>query len=380
VSFATAGLRADLLAWFDRHKRDLPWRRDRDPYRIWVSEVMLQQTQAERAAVYFKRWLARFPDVASLAAAPEDEVLKLWEGLGYYSRARNLRAAARRIVERHQGEFPSRAEEILDLPGIGAYSAGAIASQAFGARRAAVDANVERVLARVRDLADPVRSARGSARIAAWAGALADCPRPGDVNQALMELGALICLPRNPACTRCPVLGRCASLRRDRVGERPVRAKRPEVRYIVMASGILLHRGRVFIQKRRPGDVWPGLWEFPGGVVEEGESFEQALCREFREEVALEVRPLGKAAQVRYSYTRYRVTLHAYFCRYADGYAEPKLNAAVDGRFVRPAELSGFAFPAGHRRVAAGLASDARFTALVEQSLAGPFSDRDPAG
>ena len=155
MSFATAGLRADLLAWFDRHKRDLPWRRDRDPYRIWVSEVMLQQTQAERAAVYFKRWLARFPDVASLAAAPEDEVLKLWEGLGYYSRARNLRAAARRIVERHQGEFPSRAEEILDLPGIGAYSAGAIASQAFGARRAAVDANVERVLARVRDAGIP---------------------------------------------------------------------------------------------------------------------------------------------------------------------------------------------------------------------------------
>jgi A/G-specific adenine glycosylase len=354
-------LGSSLLIWFAARRRDLPWRRTYDPYHVLVSEVMLQQTQMERAVAYFERWIERFPDLESLARASEDEVLRLWEGLGYYNRARSLLAAARDLVRLHGGMIPAEGEALRSLPGIGPYTAGAVLSVAFNRPEPAVDANVERVLARLVNLELPPSDARAKAFLRDTARSLIPPGRARDFNQALMELGALVCLPRAPRCGQCPWQEACVARGLGLAQERPVARPVREVLRVNMASGLLLRGGRVYIQKRRPGDVWPGLWEFPGGVLEAGESPEQALLREFAEETGLAVRPLSPVTVVRYSYTRYRVTLHAFYCADQDAAAEPALREAVEGRFVRPAELADFAFPAGHRRVIAFVLQDLRF-------------------
>lgn len=360
--------RAALLDWFARSARDLPWRRTLAPYHVWLSEIMLQQTQMERGVEYFERFIARFPDIASLDAASEDEVLKLWEGLGYYSRARNLRRAARRIMEHHGGAFPSDPKAIRELPGVGPYTAGAIASIAFNAALPAVDANVLRVFARLLDLDRPVALPAERRQVEQAVAHLLDPASPRAFNQALMELGALVCRPRNADCPACPLAAFCLARARGTVAARPVLKPGPEIVRIDMACGVLCWRGRVFIQKRRKDDVWPGLWEFPGGVMEAGETPEQTLVREYREETALDVAPAGKVGVVRTSYTRYRITLHGYFCAPAPG-VDPvsghQVLEAEEARFVEPAELRAFAFPSGHSRLLAKFLTDLRLSALL---------------
>jgi len=363
VSFRRA-----LLGWFQVNARDLPWRRTLDPYHVWLSEIMLQQTQMDRAVGYFERFLDRFPDVRSLDAASEDEVLKLWEGLGYYSRARNLRKAARVVMEQHQGVFPRSHAEIRGLPGVGPYTAGAIASVAYNEPVPAVDANVLRVFARVLDIGEPVAEPAVRRRIESAAAELLDPHNARAFNQALMELGALVCQPRRPNCPACPIALFCLARARGSAEARPVLKPRPAVIRIEMACGVLASRGRLFIQKRRPDDVWPGLWEFPGGVMEPGETPEEALVRELCEETELAVRPVGKIAVLRSSYTRYRITLHGFFCRPAPGVdleARYRLNEATEARFVPPADLAGFAFPSGHARLVAKLLADLRLAAFL---------------
>ncbi len=367
-AFDIAGFRAGLLDWFAASARDLPWRKTFAPYQVWLSEIMLQQTQMDRAVGYFERFLARFPDIASLALAHEDEVLKLWEGLGYYSRAKNLMRAARLILREHGGEFPATFEAVRALPGVGPYTAGAIMSVAFDEPRPAVDANVERVLARMLDIDRPTREADVKRRILAAAWELVPPQGGRAFNQGLMELGALVCAPRKPDCPRCPVSAHCLALARGTVALRPAPTARPETIRVDMACGVLASGGRVFIQKRRPDDVWPGLWEFPGGVLEPGETPEQAMVREFREETGLLVRPAGKIAVVRSSYTRYRITLHGYFCQAEPG-QDPQhghsLHEAVEARLVRPQELRAFAFPSGHARLVVRLLADVRLEGFL---------------
>ena len=360
--------RSALLGWFSQSARDLPWRRTLDPYHVWLSEIMLQQTQMDRAVGYFERFIERFPDLASLDAGGEDEVLKLWEGLGYYSRARNLRKAARQVMERHGGAFPREHADIRALPGVGPYTAGAIASVAFNHPHTAVDANVLRVFSRLLDLNEPVDVPAVRRRIEAAAAELLPQADARGFNQGLMELGALICAPRKPNCPACPVAGFCLARKLGTTAERPVLRPGPEPIRINMACGVLACRGRLLIQKRRPDDVWPGLWEFPGGVLEEGETPEQALVRELREETSLHVRAGGKIAVVRSSYTRYRITLHGYFCNTLDG-VDPEaafcLNEATEARFVSPTELTRFAFPSGHARLVTKLLADLRLDAFL---------------
>ena len=367
-AFDIPGFRAALLAWFAASARDLPWRRTLDPYHVWLSEIMLQQTQMDRAVSYFERFLARFPDIPSLAAAGEDEVLKLWEGLGYYSRARNLLRAARVVVREHGGVFPASFEAVRALPGVGPYTAGAVMSVAYNDHRPAVDANVERVLSRVLDLDRPLGEPAVKRRTLAAAWELLPLGEARAFNQAFMELGALICGPRNADCPRCPVSAHCLALARGTVAERPVPTAKPEIIRVDMACGVLATAGRVFIQKRRADDVWPGLWEFPGGVLEPGESPEAAMVREFREETELAVRPAGKIAVVRTSYTRYRITLHGFFCQAGPG-QDPerghRLHEAVEARLVRPQELAAFAFPSGHARLVSRLLADVRLAGLL---------------
>lgn len=252
-----------LLDWYAREGRDLPWRRTRDPYRIWLSEVILQQTRVAQGMEYYLRFTERFPDVASLAAAPEDEVLKLWQGLGYYSRARNLHAAARQVVERFGGRFPVALEEVRSLCGVGDYTAAAICSAAYDAPCAVVDGNVYRVLARLFDLDAPIDSTAGKRAFAELAQLQLDTAHPGRYNQAIMDFGALRCIPSSPRCEACPLAGRCLALAAGTVAARPVKQSKTKVRdrwfnYLHISSG-----DRTLLRRRERRDIWQGLYEFP---------------------------------------------------------------------------------------------------------------------
>jgi A/G-specific adenine glycosylase len=253
-----------LGAWFDASARDLPWRRHRTPYAVWVSEVMLQQTRVETVVPYYERFLRRFPDVGALAAAHLDDVLHLWSGLGYYRRARQLHAAAREVTERYGGAFPREAILLRALPGVGAYTAGAIASLAYGAREPLVDGNVARVLARVEGIEEPIKSPGAVKHLWALAGLLVPEDRPGRFNEALMELGATVCLPRGPRCEACPLASFCRAHAAGREALLPVLAAKravPEVRAV--AAVLFDARGRVLFARRQEDGLFGGLWEPP---------------------------------------------------------------------------------------------------------------------
>jgi A/G-specific adenine glycosylase len=259
-------LRRRLLDHYDRHHRRLPWREESDPYRIWVSEVMLQQTRVETVIPYYMRWVDRFPDLDTLAGAEEDEVLTLWAGLGYYSRARNLHRAARVVRDRHGGRIPADPRELERLPGLGSYTAGAVASIAFGRRAAAVDGNVRRVLCRLFDLPDP-----SQADLRNRAERLVDDARPGDFNQALMELGATVCTPKRPSCPDCPVRPLCRALARGTVERRPRSRARASVPHRTFAVAVLADRqGRVLLVRRPLDGLLGGMWAFPEGELAAG--------------------------------------------------------------------------------------------------------------
>ncbi|UEA86643.1 A/G-specific adenine glycosylase [Alistipes senegalensis] len=273
-----------LLDWYAREGRDLPWRRTRDPYRIWLSEVILQQTRVAQGTEYYLRFTERFPDVASLAAAPEDEVLKLWQGLGYYSRARNLHAAARQVVERFGGRFPVALEEVRSLRGVGDYTAAAICSAAYDAPCAVVDGNVYRVLARLFDLDAPIDSTAGKRAFAELAQSQLDTAHPGRYNQAIMDFGALRCTPSSPRCEACPLAGQCLALAAGTVAARPVKQGKTRVRdrwfnYLHVSSG-----DRTLLHRREGRDIWQGLYEFPLIETEEpAELPELVRLPQFRE-------------------------------------------------------------------------------------------------
>lgn len=276
---APAAFRRSLLAWFDSRARELPWRSTSDPYRIWISEVMLQQTRVETVIPYYLRWLERFPDIAALAGASQEEVLGVWAGLGYYSRARNLHRAARVVRERHRGEVPRNPDELRALPGVGEYTVGAVASIAFGVPLPAVDGNVRRVMSRLTDTPEP-----SPAGLRRWAEALVDPERPGDFNQALMELGATVCTPRSPDCGRCPVVDSCAAREAGTQAERPVPRRRPKVREVAWGVAVVSAWApdgvRVLVRRRDPDGLLGGMWEFPTEPPGEGEGASCAALRE----------------------------------------------------------------------------------------------------
>lgn len=264
-----------LLAHFDRHRRDLPWRRDVDPYQTWVSEIMLQQTQVSKVIPFYERWMKRFPTVTELANADLQDVLHLWSGLGYYQRARNLHRAAGIVCDSHDGELPDTTQELRSLPGVGAYTAGAIASIAFGRNVPAVDGNVRRVLSRLFDLADPK-----PAELERTARALIPKDRPGDFNQALMELGATICKPRSPRCEECPIESGCLAARRNRVEERPAPRRSSQIPTYHVGTALLRSPSNEFLLVRRmENGLLGGMWEFPGLVASHGESHYEAARR-----------------------------------------------------------------------------------------------------
>ena len=260
---STAWFSKALLPWYREHHRPLPWRETRDPYRIWLSEVILQQTRVDQGLAYWHRFVERYPTVAHLAKAPEDAILKLWQGLGYYSRARNLRTAAQQVVSTHGGAFPPDYALLRGLKGVGEYTAAAVGSIAFGLVEPVVDGNVYRVLSRVFGIATPIDSTEGRKEFRALAATLIDPKHPGDHNQAVMELGATVCLPRNPRCGDCPIASRCIARATGRITELPVKAGKTTVRVRYFNYLHIRTAKGTYLQKRTGKDIWQGLYELP---------------------------------------------------------------------------------------------------------------------
>ncbi|MDR3089155.1 MAG: A/G-specific adenine glycosylase [Desulfobulbaceae bacterium] len=340
-----------LLAWFATNRRPLPWRQDYLPYHVWIAEVMLQQTRMSRGVAYFHRWVARFPDVAAVASASRDDLLHYWEGLGYYSRLDNLRRAAQAIMAKHGGQLPDTPEKLLRLPGIGRYTAAAVAAIAFGRDVAAVDANVARVFARLFDLGQTHDHLRR--RVEQLAAALLPSGQARDYNQALMEFGALLCLPRRARCEQCPFPELCLAKKRHTVAERPAPRPKIDKTDLLMAAAILRRPdGRVLLRKRPATGMWAGLWEFPGLIhrADENENAVSLLRRELPGGLGLTA-TLAPFASVSHCHTRYRVLLDGYLCYLIDGIGLPPLvepYSWVDGD-----QLATRAMSAGHRRLAA---------------------------
>ena len=304
-----------LLNWYGENARDLPWRETRDPYAIWVSEIMLQQTRVETVIPYYQRWLVEFPTLESLAEAEEDRVLKSWEGLGYYNRARNLQAAARIVVDQYQGSMPADKEALQDLPGIGPYTAGAILSIAFNERAPILDGNLRRVLTRLFNINSPLQTNDTENLLWEIAESLLPESDPGDFNQALMELGALVCLPKNPHCGKCPLAEVCQANQLGIQGELPVRKEKTPLPHLQVTAAVISKGNQVLVAKRPPGGLLGGLWEFPGGKQKENETLQETLSREIREELNLEVEIGDLLGTYQHAYTHYKITLHAYRCR-----------------------------------------------------------------
>lgn len=342
--------RKSLLQWFDNAARDLPFRRTKDPYCIWLSEIMLQQTQVKTVIPYYERFLKKLPTVQALAGAKLDTILKLWQGLGYYTRAKSLHKAAQVIVEHHGGQFPQEYEAILALPGIGRYTAGAIGSIAFGLRKAVLDGNVIRVLCRLYAIQDDPADVKTRDRLWQIAEELLPKDRCGDWNQALMELGSEICTPKNPQCLICPVREFCQALKQNLQDVLPVRKKEKKTpHYTVVVALITNHAGKILIDKRRPEGFLGGLWELPGGKKKQGETFTAAAEREVLEETGLTVKAGKKLCVVKHAYSHFSVTLHTYACEPIGGKARAITCDAV--KWVSPKDLDKYAFPAGTLKI-----------------------------
>ena len=307
-------IRRHLAAWYAAAKRDLPWRRSRDPYAIWVSEVMLQQTQVKTVIPYYRRFIARFPGIRQLAAADEQTVLKAWEGLGYYARARNLQKAARWVATRMAGRVPSDWPAMRQLPGAGDYITAAVLSIAYDQPYAVVDGNVKRVLARLFAIETPVNQASGHKVYQAAADRLLDRRHPGRHNQAVMELGALVCLARKPLCDACPVGTYCRAFREGRTDHYPLRTKRAATPRRRQVAGVVVKKGRLLLVQRPAEGLLAGLWEFPCGPVMAGETPQGACGRCIDALTGLQVAVGPRVVTVHHTYTHFKLQLEVYLC------------------------------------------------------------------
>lgn len=335
-----------LLRWFDRNRRDLPWRRRHDLFSIWVSEVMLQQTQVSTVLPYYRNFLKRFPTLKRLAAANLQDVLKAWEGLGYYSRARNLWSAVRLVQENFHGRIPADYVGFRQLPGVGDYIAAAVLSIGCGLPLPVVDGNVLRVVSRWQGMTGDIGLTTTKKKTHAFLCTIIPANSPGRFNEAMMELGALVCLPRNPLCRQCPLRPGCFAFGRRKTALLPVKSRKKPVPTHQVALAVIVRAGNVFIQQRPETGHLGGLWEFPGGKCRHGESPERAVVRECHEELGVEVEVLAKFAEVRHSYSHFRIILHAFACRLSKG--RPK--TLQPHTWVRIGELSRYPFPAANHK------------------------------
>ncbi len=335
-------LRRSLLQWYGDQGRSLPWRETRDPYAVWVSEIMLQQTQVKTVIPYYQRWLNQFPTVEALAAAEQQTVLKCWEGLGYYARARNLHRAAQQVVQEFGGQFPQTLDETLTLAGIGKTTAGGILSAAFNLPHAILDGNVKRVLARLDALPYPPK--RMIHHLWQRSAELLDPDHPRDFNQALMDLGATVCTPKHPNCDRCPWSVSCQAFAQNRQHELPMTETRDPLPHKQIGVAVIWNdAGQILIDRRPQKGLLGGLWEFPGGKIEPGETVEDCIRREIQEELGIEVIVGDRLIVITHAYSHFRVTLNVHYCTHLSG--EPQPIECDEIRWVQPTDLQNYPFP-----------------------------------
>ncbi|NEQ95369.1 MAG: A/G-specific adenine glycosylase [Cyanothece sp. SIO2G6] len=341
-------MRRSLLSWYHHHGRDLPWRHNRDPYPIWISEIMLQQTQVKTVIPYYHRWLATFPSIAALANADEQAVLKVWQGLGYYARARNIHKAAQILMEQHHGVFPQEGNAVMALPGIGRTTAGGILSAAFDLPWPILDGNVKRILARLGGLTTPLKS--HTKTLWGWSELLLDQSHPRDFNQAIMDLGATICVPRSPHCPHCPWTHHCLAYIHNLQAAIPMTEKNAPLPHKNIGVAVIRNaRGQVLIDRRRPEGLLGGLWEFPGGKVEPGETIADCIVREIQEELGITIQVGAPLTTINHAYSHFRVTLHVHWCDYVAGKPQPLECDEV--RWVEPQTLNDYPFPKANEEI-----------------------------
>ena len=344
-----------LLAWFKRTARDLPWRRTRDLYAIWISEIMLQQTQVATVIPYFERFLTRFPEVASLAAADEHEVLQLWEGLGYYRRARQLHAAAQKIVAEHRGHFPTTLDTVRSLPGIGRYTTSAILSIGLDQRLPILEANTVRVLSRLAAYKGEVSSTAGQRHLWSVAESILPERQCGAFNQALMELGSEICTPRSPQCDRCPVAALCQAYQRNLVSKIPRPAKRTIYEDVIEVAVVIRRGNWVVLRHCQPGERWAGLWDFPRFAAASGNGIiatEEQIAARTRDLVGLAVAAGTHLVTIKHGVTRFRITLHCYEAALSSRSRSTAINLAKGvARWVNIDSLAGYPLSVTGRKI-----------------------------
>ncbi len=321
----------------------MPWRESQNPYHIWISEVMLQQTQVKTATPYFLNFIQRFPSLQDLAAADLETVLKMWEGLGYYARARNFHKAAAIVTKEMGGVIPDDFDEFKRLPGVGDYIGSAVQSIAFGHPFAVVDGNVKRVTARLCRIKDPVNKASSHKQFKQVADRLLDKNDPGMFNQAVMELGALICTPRNPVCNDCPVTEFCEAWSFDQVDQFPKRIKAKKVPFYRIAAGIVRKNGEILITRRRLDGLLGGLWEFPGGKLKAKEPAASACIREIREETGIVAEIESHLTTIHHAYTHFKIQMDIFYCRHIKGAV--RLNGPMDHQWISLKNINDFPFP-----------------------------------
>ncbi len=336
---------AKLLLWYKKNYRQLPWRQTKNPYFIWISEIMLQQTTVQAVIPYFENWIKIFPDMTSLSLAPLQNVLKTWQGLGYYQRARNLHTASKIIVKSHGGEIPKDYDILKKLPGFGPYTTAAVLSLAFDLPYPVIDANVRRVLMRLMGLAKEAET-RHDKILLDFLFPLLPNKNMGTFNQAMMELGALICKPKNPACLLCPFPDVCRAYKQGKQEIIP-KPKKKSYKKIEAVVGIIKKENKFLIQKRPPHGLLAGLWEFPGGKMKSGETRKQALRREIREELLCEVLTLDFLVTVQHAYTYFQVTLHAFECELEKN---PRLDKDIQ-RWVTLKGIRHYPLPSGSAKI-----------------------------
>lgn len=345
---AAPALRQALLTWYGEQGRDLPWRRSRDPYAIWISEIMLQQTQVKTVLPYYQRWLETFPTVAVLAKADQQTVLKAWEGLGYYARARNLHKTAQLIVERHGGGFPENFEAAIALPGIGRTTAGGILSAAYNLPVAILDGNVKRVLARL--VALPKPPAKAMNELWQLSEHVLDPQQPRDFNQAIMDLGATLCTRHRPACLLCPWQNHCIAYRQNLQSQIPMtETKAPLPHKQIGVAVIYGHGERILIDRRKQEGLLGGLWEFPGGKIEPNETFEDCVKREIKEELGIDIEVNDRLITVNHAYSHFKVTLNVFNCTHLSG--EPQTIECDEVKWVTLDEIDSYPFPKANGQI-----------------------------
>jgi A/G-specific adenine glycosylase len=339
----------NLLAWFKRNQRKLPWRIKRTPYATWVSEIMLQQTQVKQVEPYFNRFMNLFPEIKTLAEAPLQKVLKAWEGLGYYSRARNLHQAAQVLNQEFQGKIPDRMEKLIKLPGIGRSTAGAILSLSFNQTWPVLDGNIKRVVSRFIGLEGDPGETETVKTLWETAGRIIPPGKAALFNEALMELGALVCSPKKPACPECPIKSACEGYKSGDPERFPLKRPTKKTPHYDVAAAVIRNKGKILITQRPERGLLGGLWEFPGGKKEPGETLEECLKREIQEELNIEIQIGEKFFEVRHAYTHFRITLHCFFCKKIKGRLTPLEVKAF--QWITYEELDHFPFPRADQKV-----------------------------